>query len=104
MITGLNIPPQLEADCYFDERRSLRVGLYQLENPENYIRENGFMRMEEIALGDLFWSIELLNSNQEEFPNEERDWYALRGIKRGHQWQCIIERTSGRMWMEVLRD
>jgi hypothetical protein len=104
VITGLNVPPQLDANCYFDEKRQLRVGLYQLENPKKYIRENGFMRMEEVALGDLFWSIELLKNNMEEFPESNPDWYALQWVKRGHQWQCIIERTSGRMWMEVLWD
>lgn len=102
VITGLNVPPQLAANCYFDENRPLRVGLYQLENPEKYIRENGFTRMEEIALSDLFWSYELLKSNEEEFPKDEPEWYAVQGVKRGHQWQCLVERTSGKMWMEVL--
>lgn len=102
VITGLNVPPQLEANCYFDEKHHLRVGLYQLENPKIYIRENGFKSIEEEALSDLFWSYELLKSNQEEFPKDEPEWYAVQGVKRGNQWQCIVERTSGRMWMEVL--
>ena len=104
VITGLNMPPQLKANCYFDENRQLRVGLYQLEDPLVYLHDNGFKRIKVLDESELFWSYDLLKFNNEDLSNEEHIWYVSRGENRKNKWQCIVERTSGRMWMEVLWD
>jgi hypothetical protein len=99
--TGINIPKQIDTECYYDKKTNTRIGIYRINKIDEFITKNGFLKLDNNKNLQL-WTIDfLLEDKKIETPGSFDDLYGLTGSHKGDLWQCIIDRNTGKMWIEI---
>lgn len=102
--SGIDIPKLTDADCLFDDKVNTRIGIYTIDkqstNLENYIKKNGFSKID-IENKNTLWSIAFLIKNDVSLPDSSGILYQLSGERKSDKWQCILDTKSGKMWFEI---
>lgn len=98
--SGIDIPDVAFYNCYYDEKKDVRVSVYQLkEGAERYLQTHikDTHRFKALQLENLHLSLPLSAS---EMPRSAM-LYQSTGTKRGNTWQYVVEKESGRLWVEM---
>lgn len=96
--SGIDIPKVKYINCYYDERKEIRISIYQLAtNVNQYINQHNFELIQFRSDSD-FKGFGMLNPN--ELP-ENKELYVAKGEKWGHKWQYVIEKETKRIWLEL---
>ena len=101
VLSGIDIPKQIGSQCFYIEGERLRLGIYTLTAPHDFIAT---YQLREVKIGDqeqALWSQHLLAVNSTPLPQAIHTLYQVQGEKKGDKWQCIVEKNTGKMWFEV---
>lgn len=100
VLTGIDIPKQTGSQCFYKEDERLRLGVYRVRTPQDFIASHPFQALD-TDLTKPLWSHDFLGDGQAPLPKVENALYQVQGEKAGNTWQCIVEKHTGNMWFEV---
>jgi len=102
--TGLDIPEVDQYFCFQDKVNDIRVGVYRLDqelvNIDNYIKTYNLCSTSNLA-HELLWTKDLLIEESAPIPHESGDFYFISGNHEKARWQCLLDRSSARIWFEI---
>jgi len=100
LYTGIDIPKQTNAQCYYDPKEKIRVGLYSIPNIYDFI---GNYQFEKFHYNEykILWSTDFLLQNNVSVPDSSADLYIKIGEKNNNSWQCIVDKNTRKMWFEI---
>lgn len=95
--SGIDIPGVDFFNCYYNEEQNVRLSVWQLKgDASSYLRTHG-RKFIPIHLDDLRFDLPLVESEK---PEGEQ-LYISAGSRWGNTWQYVIEKESGKMWIEM---
>ena len=100
ILSGIDIPKQSNSQCFYIEEERLRLGVYTLNSPREFIVNYQLKELDGNIKKPL-WSQNFLMQESVIFPENTNALFHIGGVKKGNKWQCIVEQNSGRMWMEA---
>ncbi len=100
LLSGIDIPKQRNSKCFYIEEERLRVGVYTLNSPREFIENYQLKKLDGDRKKPL-WSQGFLMDEGDLLPVNTNTLFHIGGEKKGNQWQCMVEEDTGRMWMEV---
>jgi len=98
--SGIDIPKQANAQCYYDPNEQIRVGVYSIKNSNDFISSNELKKIDNQET-KILWSIDLLLENNAAVPNSTTDLYRVIGKNKKNKWQCLVDKNTGKMWFEI---
>ena len=97
--SGIDIPDVDFINCYFDAKRKIRVSIYKLKLNDfyldMYVSNNDFKLIHPTA----YSRITQLEINEQPTIGE---LYKVSGIKWGNKWKYVVERETGKLWVEII--
>ena len=97
--SGIDIPDVDFINCYSDEKKKIRVSIYKLKLNDFYldiyINSYDFKLIHPTA----YSKITELEINEQ--PTSEK-LYKASGIKWDNEWKYVIERETGKLWVEII--
>lgn len=54
IVSGIDIPKQTTAECFYVEEERIRLGIYSVSNPQNFIDNYDFKKLED--RNEYLWS------------------------------------------------
>lgn len=104
IIAGMDIPNVDEADCYHDKTSGIRVGVYLLDqksiNIDEYINTYEFKSVDENK-SMLLWAKKTLIDASAPLPHKDGQIVYRSGSGERTKWQCFLDKSSGRLWVEI---
>ncbi len=102
--SGIDVPKLQEADCHYLEEERIRVGIYLIDteavNLQQYIETNELSPFDQSQEPEL-WSAGFLQDAHEPLPQEESALFYAQGSNHRSNWQCVLEKETGRLWFEI---
>ena len=97
--SGIDIPDVDFINCYFDERKQIRVSIYKLKFNEFYLKTytSKFKLIDQTT----FSGITQLEINEQPISDK---LYEATGTKWGDKWKYVVEPETGRLWVEIIYD
>jgi len=93
---GIDIPKADFCTCLYDKRKNTRLAMYTLKADINdYIKKNDFKQVDK---KDVQFGISFPGKGE---PASKK-LYARSGITWGDHWQYVIEKETGRIWVEIM--
>lgn len=100
LASGIDIPKQINSQCYYDEDEQIRAGIYSIRDIDNFVISNGFSEIEYDET-NMLWSADFLLEKNVIVPIPTNTLYYITGNKKGNLWQCILDGNTGKMWFEI---
>ncbi|GAA5221892.1 hypothetical protein [Membranihabitans marinus] len=100
LASGIDIPKQNNASCYYDEKNKIRTGIYSIAKMDDFISRYR-LKIIELNPKDLLWSQQYLNIHEAQLPHEEHAYYCAKGEDSKYKWQCLLDRNTGQLWFEI---
>lgn len=100
MISGIDIPKQTHSQCFYHEKKRLRIGMYSISSPDEFIEAHGLQKLATDRDMPL-WSQDFLRNKKVPLPEPSQSLFQVQGESEGNVWQCMVEKPSGNMWFEV---
>ena len=97
--SGIDIPDVDFINCYFDERKKIRVSIYKLKLNEFYLDAyiSKFKLIDQMAFSGI------IQLEMKEHPTTNK-LYEVGGTKWGNEWKYVVERETGILWVEIIYD
>lgn len=100
LMSGIDIPKQVNSQCHFIEEANTRVGIYSISNTQEFIERFEFK--EYTTKGNQYlWSQDALLKDGAAVPNSTSGLFVKEGQNNRSKWQCLLDENSGHMWFEV---
>ncbi len=100
LISGIDIPKQTKSQCFYNEEENIRIGIYKIDNTNEFISKYGFEKLNTYN-DTLLWSQNILIEKNALLPVSTHMLFQKSGEKNGNKWQCVIDINSGTMWFEI---
>lgn len=102
--SGIDIPALYDADCFFLSEEKIRVGIYEINTAkvglDGYINKSQLQRISAEEASRL-WTFDYLSENNITRPNDQSQLYFREGNNKRSNWQCILDKNTGRLWFEI---
>ena len=99
LYSGIDIPDVDFLNCYFDERKKIRVSIYKLRLNEFYL--NTYTSNFKLIDKTTFCGITQLEISEQPISLK---LYQATGAKWGDKWKYVVEPETGRLWVEIIYD
>ncbi len=100
----IDIPKVTFSDCYYFETEQIRTGIYVLDteitNLDTYIQKFEFAPTTFEQNGEL-WTNAYLMHKEASLPDETGDFFFAEGTSKKSEWQCLLDKNTGKMWFQI---
>ncbi len=100
----INIPPVTFSDCLYLKSDQIRTGIYVIDTTltdlDEYIKKYPFTPTTFAMHGEL-WSFDYLKTYEAQLPETSGDFYLAEGNSKKNEWQCLLDRSNGKMWFQI---
>ena len=97
MHSGIDIPEVDFINCYFDERKKIRVSIYRLKLNEFYV--DAFISKFKLVDQTRYSGITKLEIKEQPTANK---LYERSGTKWGNEWKYVVEPETRLLWVEII--
>jgi len=97
--SGIDIPDVDVINCYFDERKKIRVSIYKLKLNEFYL--NTYTTKFKLVDQATFSGITQVEISEQPMNGK---LFETTGTKWGNKWKYVVEPETGRLWVEIIYD
>jgi len=100
IMSGIDIPKQTNSKCHYDEKNHIRIGIYTIKQTHDFIEKYGLKELT-ADHDNLLWAQEFLVAQEAMVPVAANKLFKKQGDGEEYKWQCLLDRDSGKMWLEV---
>jgi hypothetical protein len=94
--SGIDIPDVDFINCYFDDKRKIRVSIYHLKL--NEFQLDTYIDKFELVDQTFYSGITQIDIMEQPTTNK---LYELSGTRWGNKWKYIVEPATGILWAEI---
>lgn len=99
--SGIDIPDVDFINCYFDEQKKIRVSIYKLKMNDFYLDQ--YIKAHDFKLIDSITYSGITQLEISEQPTTNK-LYEVKGIQWNDEWKYVLERETGKLWVEIIYD
>lgn len=97
--SNIDIPASDNSGCYYDAKKDIRISVFELrDEAEDFIKSNKLKRLTQPFSQTVLKGYNLLAKEQRP---QSRHLYKKSGMLWGNKWSYLVDKKSGRLWVEL---